>query len=292
MQTTEELIQQGEGQKIEFKSSFQKEVIETAVAFANAKGGKILIGVDDKGAIVGVDCNQESLQNWINQIKQNTAPALIPDISVEEIDGKKIVIIEVKEYPIKPVSFKNRYFVRKVNANHLMQLDEIANEHLKSINASWDYHIDTRHDFDDISMDKVIAMIDHIERYQGKKIHDDAWTILRKHELIKDDKLTFAAYLLFVNNSSPLTSIDIGRFKSETLIIDSLSLRNEGLIIPESMAQDFGFTGVLGKQAHSRLRNWFSSAAVKPKDKSDSGIIEFSFLNDPHINSSGKMFNK
>ena len=44
------------------------------------------------------------------------------------------------------------------------------------------------------------------------------------------------------------------------------------------MAQDFGFTGVLGKQAHSRLRNWFSSATVKSKDKSDSGIIEFSFL--------------
>jgi len=44
------------------------------------------------------------------------------------------------------------------------------------------------------------------------------------------------------------------------------------------MAQDFGFTGVLGKHSHSRLRNWFSSAAVKPKDKSDSGIIESSFL--------------
>ena len=44
------------------------------------------------------------------------------------------------------------------------------------------------------------------------------------------------------------------------------------------MAQDFGFTGLLGKQAHSRLRNWFSSAAVKSKDRSDSGIIEFSFL--------------
>ena len=56
-------------------------------------------------------------------------------------------------------------------------------------------------------------------------------------------------------------------------------LRNEDLIIPESMAQYFGFTGVLGKQAHSWLRNWFSSASVKSKDKSDSGIIEFSFLN-------------
>ena len=44
------------------------------------------------------------------------------------------------------------------------------------------------------------------------------------------------------------------------------------------MTQDFGFTVVLGKQAHSKLRNCFCSAAVEPKDKSDSGIIEFSLL--------------
>ena len=54
--------------------------------------------------------------------------------------------------------------------------------------------------------------------------------------------------------------------------------RNEDLIILESMAQDFGFTVVLEKQAHSRLRNCFSSAAAGTKDKSDSGVIEFSFL--------------
>jgi len=57
-----------------------------------------------------------------------------------------------------------------------------------------------------------------------------------------------------------------------------ICLRDEDLIIPESMTQDFGFTGMLGKQAHSRLRNCFSGAAVESKDKSDSGIIEFSSL--------------
>ena len=54
--------------------------------------------------------------------------------------------------------------------------------------------------------------------------------------------------------------------------------RDEGLIIPESMTQDFAFTAVLEKHAHSKLRNCFSSTAVKTKDKSGSGIIEFSFL--------------
>ena len=43
-------IQKGEGQITEFKTSFQKEVIETIVAFANAKGGKVFIGINDKGA--------------------------------------------------------------------------------------------------------------------------------------------------------------------------------------------------------------------------------------------------
>lgn len=41
------LIQNGENQFVEFKSSFQKEVIESVVAFANHKGGKIFIGIDD-----------------------------------------------------------------------------------------------------------------------------------------------------------------------------------------------------------------------------------------------------
>ena len=44
------------------------------------------------------------------------------------------------------------------------------------------------------------------------------------------------------------------------------------------MTQEFGFTVVLETQAHSRLRNCFSGSAVESKGKSDSGIIEFSFV--------------
>ena len=108
-----------------------------------------------------------------------------------------------------------------------MSLDEIANEHLKTINASWDYYIDTRHDFSDISIEKAIKLKDKIEKYQDKMFDDDIYTILRKYELIKDDKLTFGAYLLFVDNISSLTCMQVGRFKSDTMIIDSLSLNTD-----------------------------------------------------------------
>jgi len=48
-------FEKGENLHVEFKSSFNKEVIETLVAFSNAKGGKVFIGVNDKGNIPSVD---------------------------------------------------------------------------------------------------------------------------------------------------------------------------------------------------------------------------------------------
>ena len=68
--------------------------------------------------------------------------------------------------------------------------------------------------------------------------------------------------------------------RHQNIIHHIFILRSEDLVIPESMTQDFGFTAAQGKQAHSRLRNYFSSAAVESKDKSGSGIIEFSLLTD------------
>jgi ATP-dependent DNA helicase RecG len=45
----DEIVAQGEGQHVEFKTSFNEDVIETLVAFANAKGGKVVVGISDRG---------------------------------------------------------------------------------------------------------------------------------------------------------------------------------------------------------------------------------------------------
>ncbi len=221
------LLSGGESEQIEFKSSFQKEVIESVVAFANAKGGKILIGISDSENIAGVTITGETLKDWLNQIKINTYPSVLPDIESVVIDGKVMVEISVPEQPIKPIAYKNRYFKRIKNSNHLMNLDEIANEHLKTINSSWDYHVDPRHDFEDVSMGKIIGFIERIEKQNDKKFYEDPLSILHKYELIKEGKLTFAAYLLFVDNVSAITSMQIGRFKSDTKIIDNLDLNTD-----------------------------------------------------------------
>jgi len=51
--------------------------------------------------------------------------------------------------------------------------------------------------------------------------------ILQKYGLIRDDKITFGAYLLFAKDYCLLSGIQAGRLKSSTDIIDSISLNTD-----------------------------------------------------------------
>ena len=94
-------IKEGESERLEFKTSFNVECIESLVAFANTKGGNVCVGIGNNGKITGVALGKESLPQWTNEIKSKTEPSLIHDIDVVEMDGKQIVILRADEYPLK-----------------------------------------------------------------------------------------------------------------------------------------------------------------------------------------------
>lgn len=187
-------IRKGESEQLEFKTSFGKEAIETLSAFANTKGGAVFIGVGDEGKISGVQAGHESVQQWVNQIKNSTSPAIIPDVEIISHQGKTVVILSVVSYPIKPISVKGKYFKRVHNSNHLMDLSEIANEHLKTINLSWDFAPDAGHSIGDISLVKVNRFIEMCNQYRDYLIKDDPLTVLRKFELFREASITFGCF--------------------------------------------------------------------------------------------------
>jgi len=113
----QELIKKGESETLEFKEKFDKETIETVVAFSNSEGGIILIGVSDKGEVKGTSVGKEALKEWINKISQSTEPTIIVDAEVYEIENKNVVAIIVKESPIKPTSYKGICYLRIKNSN-------------------------------------------------------------------------------------------------------------------------------------------------------------------------------
>lgn len=219
------IIKAGESENVEFKTAFDKDAIETLAAFANTKGGKVFIGVSDRGEIKGTEIGKESVQNWINQAKQYTSHSIIPDVETVTIKSKNIVIFSVQESPIKPVACRGRYYKRIKNANHQLSVSEVVNLHLKTFNTSWDFHVDEHHSEKDISFDKVQGFIDHVNTNREVPVMDDPLTVLQKFELLRESKITYACFLLFMSGESSLSTIELGRFQTPTIIKDGATLK-------------------------------------------------------------------
>ncbi|MFZ4402359.1 MAG: helix-turn-helix domain-containing protein [Bacteroidales bacterium] len=215
-----------ENQYIEFKSNFNDTVIETLVAFANSKGGRVLLGVNDDGSInKNFSYGKETFQNWINEIKLKTQPSIIPDIEIINYKGKKIIEISIQEFPIKPISFKGRYYKRLKNSNHQLSVLEIADLSMQSLQVSWDAYLMPEHSIDDIDLNKAEKFVQRVNMNGRFNLEGDILENLEKLRLISKNKVTNAAYLLFAKNDISY-NVHLGRFKTPSLIIDDKMLRS------------------------------------------------------------------
>lgn len=108
------IIASGEGYNAEFKISVPskvRELSEEVCAFANAAGGVVLIGVDDKNTIKGVaidNSKRSAIQNSIGEI----TPALHCTLSIIEVEGKSVGVIEVPSGASKPYVLSGAIYVR------------------------------------------------------------------------------------------------------------------------------------------------------------------------------------
>ncbi|MFA7061632.1 MAG: RNA-binding domain-containing protein [Pedobacter sp.] len=204
---------------LELKKTFGKEVIITLVAFANTEGGAVLVGVLDDGTPCGTDIGAETVQRFLNEIKMSTYPQLIPKILIEEREGKQVIRFEVCEFPIKPVSYKNRYYCRVHNSNHVMTLEEIVDLQQQSLSISYDAYPSSAL-LSDLDSTLLARFMDRVNKRGRVSLRDDLNANLVKLKLVRDGKLTIAANLLF---GDPDFTIRIGRFKSEATIIDDIA---------------------------------------------------------------------
>ncbi len=226
-----ELIRKSESETIKFKENFDKETIETAGAFANTKGGIIIIGVSDKGKINGIKISKEMFKDWTNKISQSTEPRIIPEIEQNEIENKIIVLIHIKEFPIKPVSVKGKCFRRVGNSNRIMTPQEITEMHNYSTGTSWDAFPARDKTIEDIDLKKVEKYITKANSTGRRKIDEKSQEVLKKLELVKDRKPTWSAILMFGKEpQKPLlqAAAHCGRFRiDKTQIIDDLMIETD-----------------------------------------------------------------
>lgn len=108
----ERVLENGENESIEFKLTIKdaKVLAREIGAFANYKGGTILVGISDKGEVVGADINvaKQTLESAKNLIYP------LPEIRLNEIKygGKSIASISVSSNQGIPISAGGSYLIR------------------------------------------------------------------------------------------------------------------------------------------------------------------------------------
>ena len=192
-------ITQGENATAEFKENFDREVIETAAAFANTNGGVILIGVSDQREIRGITVGKETLRDVSNRISQSTEPRVVLEIESVDLEGKSVLLIRIAECRIKPVSVKGVCYRRVGNSNRVMSPQEIAQMHLNTVGQSWDQLSVTRAGIDDIADKKVEWYLTRRETTRNvAKPQDMSLTaLLRNIDGLSDEETPTHAGILF-----------------------------------------------------------------------------------------------
>ena len=102
-----QLIAQGEGYTIEFKRELNADFKKEMVAFANASGGYILIGVEDNGTVKKLKIDN-SFKSVIQQHASECDPPV--DIKMQEIDD--VLVVTVAEGKEKPYRSTNGFYLR------------------------------------------------------------------------------------------------------------------------------------------------------------------------------------
>lgn len=118
-----EEIKNGENKEIEYKRELPKhsdKYMKSVIAFANSYGGKIIFGVEDKTReIVGVEEEKafQIMDSIANAISDSCEPAIIPDITLQTVENKKLIVVEIaastqRPYYIKALGRENGVYIR------------------------------------------------------------------------------------------------------------------------------------------------------------------------------------
>ncbi len=94
-------VEHGENNQLEFKSRLPPQPVlsSTVAAFANTKGGTILIGIDEEQGIVGVP--DEYVEPQLDRLSKiaGSATTTVTGYGVQQVDGKNVLWVSVDPVP-------------------------------------------------------------------------------------------------------------------------------------------------------------------------------------------------
>lgn len=236
------LISKGECEDIEFKQEEvkAKDIAETICAFANKKGGVILFGIEDgTKKLLGIANSEGLIEKIENANRDMLNPMADIDCKVDKHEGKKIVVANVKMGSTLHTAYKTRQiYVRTGMSDSPADVDamiKILNDRGRfyfedmPVSGAIYENLDTEKIYQYLNTGQkgkdsrresklVLLRIFTFLRKNGKSTQREPKAIFTSLGLLKDDKPTVTAILLFAANPQhffPSYSINATQLKKD-----------------------------------------------------------------------------
>lgn len=211
-----------EQQNIEWKESWRDEYLKWICGFANAQGGKLYIGCDDSGKVVGVSNSKKLLEDIPNKIRD--AMGIVVDVNRLTEGEKEYIEIDVPPYPIG-ISCKGVYHYRSGSTKQVLTGPALEAFLMRKHGATWDHSplpVFKAEEVDDQVVEHFKKLAAAKGRIDPALLNESKEVLMEKLRLTNGDYLTNAAMLLFCKDPDKYqlgSYIKIGYFESDSELL-------------------------------------------------------------------------
>ena len=152
-----------ENQNTEWKGSWRDEYLKWLCGFANAEGGVLVIGRNDKGLPFGVADSKRLLEELPNKIRD--VLGIMAEVRLVTESGQELIEIRVEAYPY-PVSYKGEYHVHTGSTKQELKGAALDRFLLRKQGRTWDGVPLPDATVQDLSMQAIEAFRSHAKHSQ------------------------------------------------------------------------------------------------------------------------------
>lgn len=211
-----------EQQNIEWKESWRDEYLKWICGFANAQGGKLYIGCDDSGKVVGISDSKKLLEDIPNKIKDTMG--IVVDVNRLTEGDKEYIEIDVPPYPVG-ISCKGLYHYRSGSTKQVLTGPALEAFMMRKHGATWDHSPLPVFKIDDVD-DRIVDYFKKLAVTKGRiapaLLNEPKAVLMEKLRMTNGDYLTNAAMLLFCKDPDKYqlgSYIKIGYFENDAEIL-------------------------------------------------------------------------
>ena len=208
-----------EHQQLEWKETWKDEFLRVVCGFANAEGGILQVGKNDKGKVVGLPNPTKLLEDIPNKVRD--VLGIIVEVNLHQESGGEFLEITVDPYP-NPISYRGRYFMRSGSTTQELKGAALDRFLLRRHGRTWDGVPIPGVQITDLSV-PAIARFRHLAAASGRLEAADLAasdaSLIDKLKLTEGNYLKRAAVLLFHEDPEMFVTgafVKIGFFRSES----------------------------------------------------------------------------